>query len=199
METHLKFYNMVPSWNHPDELFLIYDGIKSWGSQYSVCVCYLNYYTLVCILSSPVLFSSPFAQLCKLPEEILELLLSANNNSYFSHINISSRFYTMFGTSYAKKNLFCTQMFFHFVLQEGDKRQLRETSIHPPSSERYVHTFRDLSNFSGTINVTYRYLAGTPLNRKSKFSFCLKSNSTLDVFYERKGLRIIHSLNMSWE
>jgi len=57
---------------------------------------------------------------------------------------------------------------FHVVFQEGDKRQLREASVHPPSSERYVHTFRDLSNFSGTINVTYRYLAGTPLNRKSK-------------------------------
>lgn len=58
-----------------------------------------------------------------------------------------------------------------FVFQEGDKRQLREASVHPASSERYVHTFRDLSNFSGSINVTYRYLAGTPLNRKSKFSF----------------------------
>ncbi|CAG05586.1 unnamed protein product [Tetraodon nigroviridis] len=55
---------------------------------------------------------------------------------------------------------------------EGDKRQLREASVHPASSERYVHTFRDLSNFSGTINVTYRYLAGTPLNRKSEFIFC---------------------------
>ena len=53
------------------------------------------------------------------------------------------------------------------TLQE-DKRQLRETSVHPPSTERYIHTFRDLTNFSGTINVTYRYLAGTPLNRKSK-------------------------------
>ena len=63
---------------------------------------------------------------------------------------------------------------FHAVFQEGDKRQLRETSVHPSSSERYVHTFRDLSNFSGSINVTYRYLAGTPLNRKSKFSVCLK-------------------------
>lgn len=62
------------------------------------------------------------------------------------------------------------------MFQEGDKRQLRETSVHPSSSERYVHTFRDLSNFSGTINVTYRYLAGTPLNRKSKFSVCLRRN-----------------------
>lgn len=57
----------------------------------------------------------------------------------------------------------------HVVIQEGDKRQLRESSVHPAGSERYVHTFRDLSNFSGTINVTYRYLAGTPLNRKSEF------------------------------
>ncbi|XP_044048381.1 alpha-1,3-mannosyl-glycoprotein 4-beta-N-acetylglucosaminyltransferase C-like isoform X1 [Siniperca chuatsi] len=58
---------------------------------------------------------------------------------------------------------------------EGDKRQLRETSAHPPSSERYVHTFRDLSNFSGTINVTYRYLAGTPLNRKKYLTIGLSS------------------------
>ena len=61
-------------------------------------------------------------------------------------------------------------MCFRVALQEGDKRRLRETSVHPPSSERYVHTFRDLSNFSGAINVTYRYLAGTPLNRKSEFT-----------------------------
>ncbi|CAK6954556.1 alpha-1%2C3-mannosyl-glycoprotein 4-beta-N-acetylglucosaminyltransferase C [Scomber scombrus] len=61
-----------------------------------------------------------------------------------------------------------------YVLEE-DKRQLRETSVHPPSSERYVHTFRDLSNFSGTINVTYRYLAGTPLNRKKYLTIGLSS------------------------
>lgn len=61
------------------------------------------------------------------------------------------------------------------LFQEGNKRQLREASAHPPSSERYVHTFRDLSNFSGTINVTYRYLAGTPLNRKSEFSLFFKA------------------------
>uniref|UniRef100_A0A3P9H0Z2 Mgat4 family member C n=1 Tax=Oryzias latipes TaxID=8090 RepID=A0A3P9H0Z2_ORYLA len=58
---------------------------------------------------------------------------------------------------------------------EGNKRQLREASAHPPSSERYVHTFRDLSNFSGTINVTYRYLAGTPLNRKKYLTIGLAS------------------------
>lgn len=39
--------------------------------------------------------------------------------------------------------------------------------MHPLNSERYVHTFKDITNFSGTINVTYRYLAGTPLPRKS--------------------------------
>lgn len=43
--------------------------------------------------------------------------------------------------------------------------------MHPTNSERYVHTFRDLSNFSGTINVTYRYLAGIPLPRKSKYVY----------------------------
>ncbi|KAF5897484.1 alpha-1,3-mannosyl-glycoprotein 4-beta-N-acetylglucosaminyltransferase C, partial [Clarias magur] len=52
-----------------------------------------------------------------------------------------------------------------YVLEE-DKRQLREVSMHPLNSERYVHTFKDITNFSGTINVTYRYLAGTPLPRK---------------------------------
>lgn len=56
----------------------------------------------------------------------------------------------------------------YHVLQQEDKRQLRETSMHPLNSERYVHTFKDITNFSGTINVTYRYLAGTPLPRKSK-------------------------------
>ena len=68
------------------------------------------------------------------------------------------------------------------VFQEEDKRQLRETSAHPPSSERYVHTFRDLSNFSGAINVTYRYLAGTPLNRKSEPSVSLKRKLPLLFF-----------------
>lgn len=55
-------------------------------------------------------------------------------------------------------------------LQEAEKRQLGESLMHPGSSERYVHTFRDLSNFSGAINVTYRYLAGIPLPRKSRLS-----------------------------
>ncbi|KAJ8002707.1 hypothetical protein DPEC_G00161720 [Dallia pectoralis] len=67
--------------------------------------------------------------------------------------------------------LFTSLLFLNLYIEDGyvledDKRQLRETSIHPPNTERYVHTFRDLTNFSGTINVTYRYLAGNPLPRK---------------------------------
>ncbi|XP_041111156.1 alpha-1,3-mannosyl-glycoprotein 4-beta-N-acetylglucosaminyltransferase C [Polyodon spathula] len=61
-----------------------------------------------------------------------------------------------------------------YVLEE-DKRQLRETSIHPLNSERYVHTFKDLSNFSGAINVTYRYLAGSHLPRKRYLTIGLSS------------------------
>ncbi|XP_058501957.1 alpha-1,3-mannosyl-glycoprotein 4-beta-N-acetylglucosaminyltransferase C-like [Solea solea] len=58
---------------------------------------------------------------------------------------------------------------------EAEKRQLGETLMHPANSERYVHTFRDLSNFSGTINVTYRYLAGIPLTRKKYLTIGLSS------------------------
>uniref|UniRef100_A0A3B3X8E9 Mgat4 family member C n=2 Tax=Poecilia mexicana TaxID=48701 RepID=A0A3B3X8E9_9TELE len=58
---------------------------------------------------------------------------------------------------------------------EGEKRQLGETLIHPSSSDRYVHTFKDLSNFSGSINVTYRYLAGIPLSRKKYLTIGLAS------------------------
>ncbi|TNN22333.1 Alpha-1,3-mannosyl-glycoprotein 4-beta-N-acetylglucosaminyltransferase C [Liparis tanakae] len=54
-----------------------------------------------------------------------------------------------------------------FVL-EAEKRPLGETLLHPGNSERYVHTFTDLSNFSGAVNVTYRHLAGIPLPRKSR-------------------------------
>lgn len=60
-------------------------------------------------------------------------------------------------------------------IQEGDKQLIRETSTHQLNSERYVHTFKDLSNFSGAINVTYRYLASTPLQRKRKYPYTLKS------------------------
>ncbi|KAK6487888.1 alpha-1,3-mannosyl-glycoprotein 4-beta-N-acetylglucosaminyltransferase C-like [Huso huso] len=61
-----------------------------------------------------------------------------------------------------------------YVLEE-DKRQLRETPTHQLNSERYVHTFKDLSNFSGAINVTYRYLAGSPLPRKRYLTIGLSS------------------------
>ncbi|KAJ8249721.1 hypothetical protein COCON_G00229370 [Conger conger] len=61
-----------------------------------------------------------------------------------------------------------------YVLEE-ERRQLRETTIHQLNSERYVHTFRDISNFSGTINVTYRYLAGSPLPRKKYLTIGLSS------------------------
>ncbi|TWW76069.1 Alpha-1,3-mannosyl-glycoprotein 4-beta-N-acetylglucosaminyltransferase C, partial [Takifugu flavidus] len=39
----------------------------------------------------------------------------------------------------------------------------------------YVHPFRDLTNFSGTINVTYRYLAGIPLPRRKYLTIGLSS------------------------
>ncbi|XP_027698259.1 alpha-1,3-mannosyl-glycoprotein 4-beta-N-acetylglucosaminyltransferase C [Vombatus ursinus] len=61
-----------------------------------------------------------------------------------------------------------------YVLK-GDKQLIRETSTHQLNSERYVHTFKDLSNFSGAINVTYRYLAGTPLPRKKYLTVGLSS------------------------
>uniref|UniRef100_A0A8C4T3Q0 MGAT4 family member C n=1 Tax=Erpetoichthys calabaricus TaxID=27687 RepID=A0A8C4T3Q0_ERPCA len=66
-----------------------------------------------------------------------------------------------------------------YVLEE-DKRMMRETSTHQLNSERYVHTFKDLSNFSGTINVTYRYLAGSPLPRKKFLTIGLSSILTLN-------------------
>ncbi|KAM3869795.1 alpha-1,3-mannosyl-glycoprotein 4-beta-N-acetylglucosaminyltransferase C-like [Diretmus argenteus] len=61
-----------------------------------------------------------------------------------------------------------------YVLAAG-KRELEATLIHPANSERYVHTFRDLSNSSGTMNVTYRYLAGIPLPRKKYLTIGLSS------------------------
>ncbi|XP_049430645.1 alpha-1,3-mannosyl-glycoprotein 4-beta-N-acetylglucosaminyltransferase C-like [Epinephelus fuscoguttatus] len=71
-------------------------------------------------------------------------------------------------------------LFFNLYMDDGyvleaEKRQLGETLMHPVNSERYVHTFRDLSNFSGTINVTYRYLAGIPLPRKKYLTIGLSS------------------------
>lgn len=64
---------------------------------------------------------------------------------------------------------------FFLGIQEGDKQLVRETSTHQLNSERYVHTFKDLSNFSGAINVTYRYLASTPLQRKREYPYTFTS------------------------
>ncbi|KAL0968624.1 hypothetical protein UPYG_G00269290 [Umbra pygmaea] len=60
-----------------------------------------------------------------------------------------------------------------YVLEAGN-RQLRETT-HPPTAVRYAHTSRDLTNFSGTINITYRYLAGNPPPRKKYLTIGLSS------------------------
>ncbi|XP_034734921.1 alpha-1,3-mannosyl-glycoprotein 4-beta-N-acetylglucosaminyltransferase C-like [Etheostoma cragini] len=71
-------------------------------------------------------------------------------------------------------------LFFNLYMDDGyvleaEKRQLGDPLMHPVNSERYIHTFRDLSNFSGTINVTYRYLAGIPLPRKKYLTIGLSS------------------------
>ncbi|KAM4572424.1 alpha-1,3-mannosyl-glycoprotein 4-beta-N-acetylglucosaminyltransferase C-like isoform 1-T2 [Odontesthes bonariensis] len=76
--------------------------------------------------------------------------------------------------------LLTSLLFFNLYMDDGyvleaEKRQLGDTLIHPSNSERYVHTFRDLSNFSGSINVTYRYLAGIPLPRKKYLTIGLAS------------------------
>ncbi|XP_063062341.1 alpha-1,3-mannosyl-glycoprotein 4-beta-N-acetylglucosaminyltransferase C [Engraulis encrasicolus] len=62
-----------------------------------------------------------------------------------------------------------------YVLEE-DKCQVREaSSVHRLGSERYLHTFKDLTNFTGSINVTYGYLAGNPLPRKKYLTIGLSS------------------------
>lgn len=71
-------------------------------------------------------------------------------------------------------------LFFNLYMDDGyvleaKKRQLGESVMHPVNSDRYVHTFTDLSNISGTINVTYRYLAGFPLPRKKFLTIGLSS------------------------
>ncbi|KAM4676022.1 alpha-1,3-mannosyl-glycoprotein 4-beta-N-acetylglucosaminyltransferase C [Discoglossus pictus] len=60
-----------------------------------------------------------------------------------------------------------------YILEE-DKR-LRDTSTHQLNSDRYVHTIKDLSNFSSSINVTYRILAGMRLSRKRYLTIGLSS------------------------
>ncbi|KAM8892275.1 alpha-1,3-mannosyl-glycoprotein 4-beta-N-acetylglucosaminyltransferase C isoform 1-T3 [Spinachia spinachia] len=67
-------------------------------------------------------------------------------------------------------------LFSSTAFEEAEKQgRLGEALMHPSSSERYVHTFTDLSNFSGTINVTYRYLAGLPVPRKKYLTIGLSS------------------------
>ncbi|XP_061780764.1 alpha-1,3-mannosyl-glycoprotein 4-beta-N-acetylglucosaminyltransferase C-like isoform X1 [Nerophis lumbriciformis] len=58
---------------------------------------------------------------------------------------------------------------------ESEKRPLWDRLAHHTSSERYVRTFEHMSNFSGTINVTYRYLAGVPLPRRKYLTIGLAS------------------------
>ncbi|XP_061578365.1 alpha-1,3-mannosyl-glycoprotein 4-beta-N-acetylglucosaminyltransferase C-like [Cololabis saira] len=55
-------------------------------------------------------------------------------------------------------------------VREAEKRRLGE-AVHPPN----VQTFRDVSNFSGSINVTFRFLAGVPLPRKKFLTIGLSS------------------------
>ena len=84
-------------------------------------------------------------------------------------------------------------IYFLFLLlgiQEGDKQLIRETSTHQLNSERYVHTFKDLSNFSGAINVTYRYLAATPLQRKRKYPYTFNFFLMFIYFWRKKRQRV---------
>ncbi|XP_068452657.1 alpha-1,3-mannosyl-glycoprotein 4-beta-N-acetylglucosaminyltransferase C-like [Clinocottus analis] len=61
-----------------------------------------------------------------------------------------------------------------FVL-EAEKRPAGEALTQPVASERFVHASADPSNSSGSINVSYRYLAGTPLPRKKYLTIGLSS------------------------
>ncbi|XP_056907117.1 alpha-1,3-mannosyl-glycoprotein 4-beta-N-acetylglucosaminyltransferase C-like [Takifugu flavidus] len=62
-----------------------------------------------------------------------------------------------------------------YVLVRGGEERPGATLLPPAASGRYVHPFRDLTNFSGTINVTYRYLAGIPLPRRKYLTIGLSS------------------------
>ncbi|XP_043565643.1 alpha-1,3-mannosyl-glycoprotein 4-beta-N-acetylglucosaminyltransferase C isoform X1 [Chiloscyllium plagiosum] len=57
----------------------------------------------------------------------------------------------------------------------GEQRLTREITSHQLNSEKYVHSFKDLTNLSGAINVTYRYLAGFPIPRKKYLTIGLSS------------------------
>lgn len=56
------------------------------------------------------------------------------------------------------------------VFQEGEQMQPQESVTHHSMSRRCAPTLRDPTNFSAAINVTYRYLAGSPTPHKSRCS-----------------------------
>ncbi|XP_063301231.1 alpha-1,3-mannosyl-glycoprotein 4-beta-N-acetylglucosaminyltransferase C [Pelobates fuscus] len=60
-----------------------------------------------------------------------------------------------------------------YVLEE-DKR-LRDTSTLQFNSDRYVPIIKDFSNFSSSINISYRILAGMPSSRKRYLTIGLSS------------------------
>ncbi|XP_073476309.1 alpha-1,3-mannosyl-glycoprotein 4-beta-N-acetylglucosaminyltransferase C [Aquarana catesbeiana] len=60
-----------------------------------------------------------------------------------------------------------------YVVEE-DKR-LKEASTQQFNADQYVYTIRDFSNFSSSLNVTYRILAGIPVSRKRFLTIGLSS------------------------
>ncbi|XP_056455293.1 alpha-1,3-mannosyl-glycoprotein 4-beta-N-acetylglucosaminyltransferase C-like [Gadus chalcogrammus] len=74
---------------------------------------------------------------------------------------------------------------------EAEKRPLGETLLPPGPPgppERDVPGLREPANFSGSINVTYRYLAGLPLNRRKFLTIGLSSVK------RRKGNYLIETI-----
>ncbi|NXN17105.1 MGT4C acetylglucosaminyltransferase, partial [Indicator maculatus] len=58
---------------------------------------------------------------------------------------------------------------------EGDKQLLSETATHQLSPERSLHPAQAGSNFSAARNISYHYLAGTPLPKKRYLTIGLSS------------------------
>lgn len=54
--------------------------------------------------------------------------------------------------------------------------QLHESLTHHETSKRCAPILRDPTNFSATIDVTYRYLAGTPPAHKSRCRSATKTH-----------------------
>lgn len=63
----------------------------------------------------------------------------------------------------------------HAFVPEAGQMQLQESLTHHGTSKRCAPTLRDPTNFSATINVTYRYLAGTPPAHKKYLTVGLSS------------------------